>query len=458
MGLVHDKNEDSWGIVGTDEGGILLLVCDGMGGMGHGQEASALAVKVITEMMSTGAGFPPERLRHAIRTADSQLRKELCNDQRGLPGSTAVLAYVLDGVAHVAWVGDSRAYLVRGGVVVERTRDHKLVEELVAAGQLTAEEARHSTLAHVVTRALGGRSVRDPAVSASTLDQPWKLHNGDRMVLCSDGVSDLVEDAELPGLLGAADPEQDIQRLIDTALERGGHDNITAVIGVWDGPDYVEEDAATPVVAAPRDFIPDLRLDREPWMDPDDLAEHTDPAFGGRVTEEIDISPDDAPPLPPRGELMDDEETTDTHAAPVGQQPAQHRPELDEDPEDAPPAPVRARPAPSDEVDPEDVTEPPGTAAPQVEPPGDGPAVEAPADEPPAGPEPLDADTEPALPEPPEADPMDMDDLTDVAPPRPPPGLPPVEQAASAPGGVPVWAIVLGVAVVLAVIVGLWLM
>src|SRR5688500_5989844 len=163
-GLHHPRNEDTFNVLPTSEGGLLLVVCDGMGGMGRGAEASRLAVHVLSAEMSRSEGLPPDRMRHALRVADQRVREDLCVEGGELPGSTAVMVYVIEGVAHVAWVGDSRAYLIRDGRVVFRTRDHKLVEELVDAGQLTPEEARDSALAHVVTRALGGRSLNEPAV------------------------------------------------------------------------------------------------------------------------------------------------------------------------------------------------------------------------------------------------------------------------------------------------------
>jgi len=283
VGLVHPNNEDSYAVGPPDEGGLLLLVCDGMGGMGRGDEASKLAVQQIQESMGGSRGLPPERMRQAIRTADEVVRAELCSGPMGNPGSTAVLVYVTDGAAHVAWVGDSRAYLIRDHRVVERTRDHKLVEELVAAGQMSQEEAKTSTLAHVVTRALGGRGPEEQAVKAGTLGHPWKLVHGDIIVLCSDGLCDLVEDDELPALVEGLAPDHATERLIEVALERGGHDNITCIVAHWEGATYQEDDVQTPVMVGDRIGIPDLRSWGGDALDPG-----LDPGDDGRVTEEID--------------------------------------------------------------------------------------------------------------------------------------------------------------------------
>lgn len=258
-GRVHERNEDAFTTLSPEGGGSLLAICDGMGGMGRGDEASRLAIDVLRRTLD---GVPPdaiaERLTEAIEAADTEMRDRLFDEeQRTQPGATAVLVWIYDGAAHVAWVGDSRAYWIRGHVILGRTRDHKLVEDLVDAGQLSPEEARQSTLAHVVTRALGGRSADEPVVPAARLDRPWALKNGDRILLCSDGFSDLVEDHEIPALLDSDNVENVSQRLVDLANERGGHDNITCIVARWQGPDHHVERAKTPVMADRRVMGPD---------------------------------------------------------------------------------------------------------------------------------------------------------------------------------------------------------
>ncbi len=283
VGLVHPTNEDSWSVGPPDDGGLLLLVCDGMGGMGRGDEASRVAVREIQSSMADSRGLPPERMRQAIRQADDVVREELCSGPSGSPGCTVVMVYVTDGAAHVAWVGDSRAYLIRDHRVVERTRDHKLVEELVAAGQMSLEDARTSTLSHVVTRALGGRGPEEPAVKAGTLGHPWKLMHGDVLLLCSDGLCDLVDDDELPAMVEGLAPDRATELLVEAALGRGGHDNITCIVARWEGATYQEDDVSTPVMQGDRVAIPDLRGWSREQLDAG--LEHGD---DGRVTEEID--------------------------------------------------------------------------------------------------------------------------------------------------------------------------
>ncbi len=244
VGHHHPRNEDAHAVVPLDQGrAVLLVVCDGMGGMGRGDEASRIALNSIeASMIAGGGGLPPDRMRDALRKADLEVRQALCTGIDGMPGSTAVLVYVADGAAHVAWVGDSRAYLVRDGEIVDRTRDHKLVDELVNAGQISHDEAKVSAFAHVVTRALGGRPLHEPQVHPGKLGYPWKLHTGDRIVVCTDGVTDLVSDPEVSGFVATQPPVDAAVALVQTALDRGGHDNITCIVAAWDGPSWEEEE------------------------------------------------------------------------------------------------------------------------------------------------------------------------------------------------------------------------
>jgi protein phosphatase len=239
-GNVHPKNEDSHAIVPQPDGSTLLVVCDGMGGMGRGDQASQMAIDVIRRTYELTPGDVEMRIRTAIATADVKIREALCSTGQGWAGSTAAIAVVRHGRAHVAWVGDSRVYLLRDGAVVERTRDHKLVQELVDSGQLTAEEAKRSSLSSVITRALGGRPPSAPPVAMSALETPWTLEVKDRILLCSDGLTDLVTDAELPSILAGPDLDQACDALVQTALSRGGHDNITVVLGGWDDDESLE--------------------------------------------------------------------------------------------------------------------------------------------------------------------------------------------------------------------------
>ncbi len=263
IGLVHHVQEDSWSVLRTGDAGDLYIVCDGMGGMGHGDEASQLAIRILTQRLSGGMTDPAAEVATALSAVDVQVRTELCAHGRGLPGTTAVVAYLRGGVAHVGWVGDSRVYWIRDGHTLIRTRDHKLVEELVALGQLTQEEARGSPLAHVVTRAIGGRSPDDPAVEASVY-APWELQPGDTVLLCSDGLSDLASDEEIAAATVGTTPKEASERLLKLALDRGGHDNITVVtVRVPGGPARANPPRQE---GEPEDEFRSQNLDLVPWL------------------------------------------------------------------------------------------------------------------------------------------------------------------------------------------------
>lgn len=287
-----------------DEGGVLLVVCDGMGGMGHGDLASQIAVDTIIESVKREVGFPTDRLAQSLRVADVEVREQLCDGSRGFPGSTAVVVYLIDGLAHVAWAGDSRAYLIRGGNVVERTRDHKLVEDLIDAGQISREDAASSSVGHIVTRALGARSIKERPLTPATVPQPWKLQHGDAILLCSDGLCDLVTDDEIPSLVGSDSPDLTTKALVQTALERGGHDNITVVFARWDGDDYIEDDHATPAFMG-REMRPGRTA----------KSENRPGSFSRPVTEELD--PNWRPPSDQEEEDVDDDQTLPTLSTPI---------------------------------------------------------------------------------------------------------------------------------------------
>jgi protein phosphatase len=299
IGLVHHTNEDSLVTFDTADGAKALVVCDGMGGMGRGDEASRIAVDVIQDRLQEGRGFPPDRMRAAVIAADVEIRKRLAVPGN-TPGSTAVMLYVENGLAHVCWAGDSRGYIVRDKTVLERTRDHKLVNELIDAGELTEAQARQSSLAHVVTKALGGRGPSEPPIQPDVMARPWKLRTGDHLVLCSDGLCDLVEDAEIPLLLEGGSLDDAVERMTQVALDRGGHDNISIIVARWDGPDFDEEMKQTPVMGLHGRPGRPLNATWEP-EDADDFT--PTPAL-----ETAEIPPDAAvteppPPERPAGEL-----------------------------------------------------------------------------------------------------------------------------------------------------------
>ncbi|MCL6516421.1 Stp1/IreP family PP2C-type Ser/Thr phosphatase [Alicyclobacillus sp.] len=238
VGLVRPNNQDTY-VVRTDVPPVcLVVIADGMGGAQAGEVASKLAAETVSEFVaeacrSAGAAVEPEQvLRDAVQAANHRVWEASRNSAEYVGmGTTLVAALVHDGRVCLAHVGDSRAYVLHDGELAQVTDDHSLVAELVRRGQLTEEEALHHPQRHIVTRSLGTAELADPDVSVRP------LADGDVLLLCTDGLSNLVQPAELRASLlrlrGArvqADVERAADELIGLALARGGSDNITVAL------------------------------------------------------------------------------------------------------------------------------------------------------------------------------------------------------------------------------------
>jgi protein phosphatase len=167
-----------------------------------------------------------------LQVADARVLREARHhpELRGM-GTTLTLAYCHEGELFIAHVGDSRAYLLRGGRLYRLTRDHTLAAEMVRRGVIPAEEAAHHGFRHVITNVVGGS---DPGVQVEVYKM--SLNVGDRLLLCSDGLTDMVSDADLlPLLQQGDDPAAICERLIARANEAGGKDNVTAVVALFKG-------------------------------------------------------------------------------------------------------------------------------------------------------------------------------------------------------------------------------
>ena len=222
----------------SSDRGHLFVVADGMGGHAGGEQASALAIdSVETFILGTFKWFAqfngPEQdqvladFQRALGQANARVLVEAAErpELRGM-GTTLTLAYNLNDVMFVAHVGDSRCYLCRHGSLYKLTRDHTLVEEMVRRGVLSPEEAVKHHSRHVITNVVGGNSA-DLKVELHKL----QLEDGDRVLLCSDGLTEMLPEAEINQILfDEAEPEQACQRLVRCANEAGGRDNITAVV------------------------------------------------------------------------------------------------------------------------------------------------------------------------------------------------------------------------------------
>ena len=244
VGRVRDGNEDDF-IDQADRLG-LVAVADGMGGHRAGEVASATALEALRAAVANGRS-----LRDAIEGAnDAVLEKS--ESHRELHGmGTTLTAGMLgsDGQLVVGHVGDSRAYLVRDGELTQITNDHSLVEELVRGGELTPEQAEVHPRRSIITRALG----IDPQVEVD--EYPIDLRPGDRILLCSDGLTTMVRPDDIAGILNREhDPKRAAQLLVDAANEAGGEDNVTAVI--IDAVEVTHDDA-TAAAAVPDDDTAD---------------------------------------------------------------------------------------------------------------------------------------------------------------------------------------------------------
>lgn len=228
VGLVRTNNEDS-GFAGP----YLQLVADGVGGAAAGEVASATTAYVVSAL---AAGHPDDDpatvLTRAVREAHRQLEAGVAADP-SRAGMATTLTAVLAGRDRcvLLHVGDSRGYLLRGGGLTQLTTDHTLVQSLVDEGRLTREQVASHPYRSVVLRSIDAQTAAEPDVV------PLDLTVGDRLLLSSDGLTDLVPDARIASLLSEPDPDTAAAALVDAALAAGGKDNVTCLVAdVVDGP------------------------------------------------------------------------------------------------------------------------------------------------------------------------------------------------------------------------------
>ena len=218
VGMVRERNEDS---ILTDPSGVLWAVADGMGGHGHGDVASDLVTGALAAVPTDGD--PRRVLVAGIEAANAEVHRRA--EVLGPMGATVVALMIEGRTAHVAWAGDSRAYLLRGGSIAPLTRDHSVVQELIDRGALAPGAAAEHPDAHVVTRAVGA----GPGIEVDLVAVP--LADGDRIVLCSDGLSGCLPAERIAALLGVAPTaEAACRALVAGALEAGAPDNVSVVV------------------------------------------------------------------------------------------------------------------------------------------------------------------------------------------------------------------------------------
>ncbi len=230
VGRVRSRNEDCYSVE-QDEN--LFIVADGMGGHGNGHVASRIAISAVRDAYEASGGGGQRglraiahRLRDAIAHAHDQIRRAGDEDHSLRGMGTTLIATVVDGdSAVIGHIGDSRAYALRGTTLTQLTEDHSWVHEQVSAGHLSEAQARQHPFKSVVTRALGGDQPSDADM------RRVELQEGDLLLLCSDGLTGMLTDEELTELLleGGSLAER-CDRLVRSANERGGVDNITVIL------------------------------------------------------------------------------------------------------------------------------------------------------------------------------------------------------------------------------------
>jgi PPM family protein phosphatase len=237
VGRKREHNEDSL-LVDGDLG--LYIVADGMGGHQGGGTASRLAVETIREdvrlaherdpaILAGDRAMEESPIRDVLRAAVEKACKSIFHAAQGDPNlqgmGTTVTALLLGGnKAFVAHVGDSRCYLVRHGGIFQVSEDHSLVNEQLKAGAITPEEARTSRFRNIITRSVGF----EEQVAVDLLG--FEVEAGDRVLICCDGLSNLVEDQEIHDLVAGAPADEAAKRLVDLANDRGGDDNISVIV------------------------------------------------------------------------------------------------------------------------------------------------------------------------------------------------------------------------------------
>lgn len=223
VGCVRPINEDRAAVFEPS----VYVVADGMGGHAAGEVASHILVEVVRQELAGCAAIGEKELSSAIHRANHAILLTVAErpDCKGM-GTTATILHLDGDQALWAHVGDSRLYLLRGGVLHQVTRDHSYVEDLVAQGELTEEEARIHPQKNVLTRAVGVEA--DIIVDTGR----FTVQSGDVLLLATDGLMNMVQEPEICAILGRQ--EGDVARaLIEAALASGGRDNVTAVVVVY---------------------------------------------------------------------------------------------------------------------------------------------------------------------------------------------------------------------------------
>lgn len=224
-GRVRAVNQDSFFVGEIASKGFLAVVADGMGGHQTGEVASSKAVETLHAELGKSRGQPPAAIARAVQAANLAIYDYAYSnpEHRGM-GTTLTTVFIDDQVGLVGHVGDSRAYLIRGEEIRQLTHDHSWVADRVRQGLLTEDEAKRHRWRNVITNALG-------ATASFKLDLlHFTVHEGDRLLLCSDGISMLLTDVMMMQIVRENSPDEAVRQLIVEANDRGSPDNVTAVV------------------------------------------------------------------------------------------------------------------------------------------------------------------------------------------------------------------------------------
>lgn len=230
IGKVRESNQDCFAVSVSGAVPVWAVVCDGMGGANGGYYASSTSVGVFSHSMDISfEGLKSKQVENVMREATENANADIYRTSIEQPdlsgmGTTLVAAVVLGDSAHIAHVGDSRAYKIGDGKIERLTTDHSVVQQLVELGKLSEQEARNHPEKNMITRAVGVKESVE--VDTTTV----KLRKNDALLLCTDGLSNLVSEEEMLDIVSTTGHEEAAELLISLALTRGGSDNVTAVI------------------------------------------------------------------------------------------------------------------------------------------------------------------------------------------------------------------------------------
>ena len=229
IGLVRENNQDAYDFGYFDNGDCWAVVCDGMGGVSGGQVASAICVEKVSEAIKRGyrnkmsVSSAKNLLSTAINAANSAVFKQsLENIELKGMGTTVVAVLVLGNLCVIAHVGDSRAYVLNDEIS-QITKDHSFVQLLIDTGKITEEEAKVHPDRNIITRAVGIEHVVD--VEIDIVD----INNNDKLLVCTDGLNGYVPDADILKIVNEYG-DSSTEKLVETANNAGGRDNVTVVI------------------------------------------------------------------------------------------------------------------------------------------------------------------------------------------------------------------------------------